>query len=140
LKEQYDSDIADIDTEDYNDEDLKLTAKEFEAETITFDTLEQYETEESTSSDSSDSGSYDGGGGGFIKAAGMIIGGVIVATVGYQVFSTVIDAVETSQVNVTGTGMETMLNSSSTILWVIMLIPMIFILFGVMRVFRFDRY
>jgi len=141
LKEQYDSDVADIETEDFDDEDLQLTAKEFEAETISFDTLDQYDTDDSEDTSSDSGSSYDGGGGGIIKGAFMIIGGVIVATVGYQVFSTVIDAVETSQVNVTGTGMETMLNNSSTFLWIIMLIPMIFILFSVMKVFRgFDRY
>ena len=44
LEEKYESDIDDIKEGYFTDNDLKLCKKEFEAETITFDTLDDYDT------------------------------------------------------------------------------------------------
>ena len=93
LKSQYESDLDYIEDENFNEEDLKLCQREFEAETITFDSLEEYvepDDSDETSVDTDYSSSYDSDSG--INIFGLmskIIGFFVVAGVGYMVLSEV---------------------------------------------------
>ncbi len=143
LLAQHETDIKDIKSGDFNDDDLSLCIKEFEAETISFDALEEYEDDDDDSSYSSSySSSYDSGFDSFsiVRGAMGLIGIGVVVMVGFQVFRTLTDALESAEygaMNATSSGTISVLpNLSSPLFVMLLLLPMLFILPIFMRTFR----
>ena len=102
LLEQYEQDTIAIKEGTFADADLELCNREFEAETITFEALEEYESDEESSSYSRSDYEYSGGFN-FIGFAMGAIGIGVVVMVGYMVLGQVTTALEsTGQYNTTG--------------------------------------
>ena len=136
LLQHYEEDIQAIKDGTYSDADLELCQKEFEAETITFDALEEYESD-----DSSYSSDYSYSRNSF-NPIGLITGAIgigVVLMVGYLVIGQVNVALqETAQYNTTGMSeISSVIPSiSSPMFMILMFLPMIFILPMIMRMFR----
>jgi len=142
LLEAYNQDVDAIKDGTYTEEELELCNTEFERETISFDSLEEYETDD-------DNESYSGGYGyrdsfNPFRLVIPAIGLGVVGMVGWQVLSVVTETLETSQqYNTTSmNGVSSIVSGfPSGIVTILLFAPLVLIILPMMfRMMRgFDR-